>query len=77
MDPNLTQLWFANKLLERGKKLGDYVGKNEKSKVILKVNKAGCGPPPKEPSMSEEERKQAMLHAYRRQEELKVDFLYS
>ncbi|KAJ8948776.1 hypothetical protein NQ318_022907 [Aromia moschata] len=31
----------------------------------------GGGPPAREPIMSEEQRKQLMLHAYRRQEELK------
>lgn len=37
----------------------------------MKVSKRGQGPPGREPVMSEEQRKQFMLHAYRRQEELK------
>jgi len=56
----------------RGKKLADYVGHNEKTKVIVKLQKQGQGAPGREPVISEEERKQMMLHAYRRQEELKV-----
>jgi hypothetical protein len=56
----------------RDKKLADYVGRNEKTKVILKLQKQGQGAPGREPVISEEERKQMMLHAYRRQEELKV-----
>lgn len=72
IDASLAQLWFSNKLLERGKKLSDYLGKNEKTKVVLKITKAGSGPPPREPLLSEEEKKLMMLHAYRRQEELKV-----
>jgi hypothetical protein len=56
----------------RDKKLADYVGRNEKTKVIVKLQKKGQGAPGREPVISEEERKQMMLHAYRRQEELKV-----
>jgi hypothetical protein len=66
------QLWFSGKEMYRGKKLADYVGHNEKTKVIVKLQKQGQGAPGREPVISEEERKQMMLHAYRRQEELKV-----
>lgn len=52
-------------------KLSEYVGKNEKSKVIVKLAKRSEGAPAREPVYNEEERKQMMLHAYRRQEELK------
>lgn len=37
----------------------------------MKLSKKGSGPPGREPVMNEEERKQLMLHAYRKQEELK------
>lgn len=66
------QLWFSGKEMYRGKKLADYLGRNEKTKVIVKLQKQGQGPPGREPVFSEEERKQMMLHAYRQQEELKV-----
>jgi Protein of unknown function (DUF2870). len=56
----------------RGKTLVYYLGRNEKTKVIVKLQKHGQGPPGREPVISEEERKQMMLHAYRRQEDLKV-----
>ncbi|XP_065222899.1 cilia- and flagella-associated protein 298 isoform X3 [Planococcus citri] len=72
IDPALAQLWFSGKLLERGKKLSDYLGRNEKTKVVLKISKSGTGPPPKESILTEEEKKLMMLHAFRRQEELKV-----
>lgn len=52
-------------------KVGDYVGKIENCKVIMKISKRGDGPPGREPIMSEEQRKELMLHAYRKQEELK------
>ena len=66
------QLWFCGKEMYSGKKLSDYVGTNEKTKVIVKLQKRGDGAPGREPVVGEEERKQMMLHAYRRQEELKV-----
>ncbi|XP_067253860.1 cilia- and flagella-associated protein 298 isoform X1 [Chanodichthys erythropterus] len=33
------QLWWASKELQRSKKLQDYVGKNEKTKIIVKIQK--------------------------------------
>lgn len=55
-----------------GKKLKDYLGNNEKTKIIVKLQKRGAGRPAREPLMSEDERKQLMLLAYKRQEQLKV-----
>lgn len=50
----------------------DFLGNNEKTKVIVKLQKRGSGKPAREPLMSEDERKELMLHAYHRQEQLKV-----
>ncbi|KAG8518533.1 Cilia- and flagella-associated protein 298 [Galemys pyrenaicus] len=66
------QLWWAAKELRRAKKLSDYVGKNEKTKIIAKIQQRGQGAPAREPIISSEEQKQLMLHYHRRQEELKV-----
>ena len=41
MDPNLAQLWFSGKEMARGKTLANYLGKNEKTKVIIKLQKKG------------------------------------
>ena len=68
----LAQLWFSGKEMLRGKKIKDFVGRNEKTKVIVKLHKRGSGKPAREPVMSEEDRKHLMLHAYQRQEQLKV-----
>ncbi|EGW01468.1 Uncharacterized protein C21orf59 [Cricetulus griseus] len=65
------QLWWAAKELRRTKKLSDYVGKNEKTKIIVKIQQRGQGAPAREPIMSSEEHKQLMLFYHRRQEELK------
>ncbi|XP_050296364.1 cilia- and flagella-associated protein 298 [Anthonomus grandis grandis] len=72
IDPTTAQVWFCGKEMYRDRKtVGDYVGKIENCKVIIKLTKRGQGAPGREPIMSEEQRKQLMLHAYRRQEELK------
>ncbi|XP_012215160.1 cilia- and flagella-associated protein 298 isoform X2 [Linepithema humile] len=71
IDIQLAQLWFSGKELLPGKKMKDFLGSNEKTKVIVKLQKRGSGKPAREPLMSEDERKQLMLDAYRRQEQLK------
>lgn len=65
------QLWFAGRHLLPENRLNDYLGNNEKCKVILKIVKHGEGAPGREPIFTEEARKQIMLQQYRRQEELK------
>lgn len=65
------QLWWAGKELMRKQKLADYVGKNEKTKITVKIQKRGQGAPAREPVISEEEQKKMMMYYHRRQEELK------
>ncbi|RLU24429.1 hypothetical protein DMN91_002518 [Ooceraea biroi] len=74
IDEQLAQLWFSGKELLPGRKIKDFLGNNEKTKVIVKLQKRGSGRPAREPLMTEDEQKQFMLHAYRRQEQLKVSF---
>ena len=69
-------LWWAGKELMPAKSLSDFVGKNEKTKLVVKLQKKGAGPPGREAPISEEEKKKMMLHSYRRQEELKVNYLF-
>lgn len=71
IEPAKVQLWFAGRQLLAEKLLSEYLGKNEKCKVILKIVKHGEGAPGREPVFCEEARKQIMLQQYRRQEELK------
>mmetsp|Transcript_17631 Transcript_17631/g.25509 ORF Transcript_17631/g.25509 Transcript_17631/m.25509 type:complete len:284 (-) Transcript_17631:1536-2387(-) len=68
---NDTSLWVAGKEFERGQLVSDRLGKNEKTKVIAKLQPKGGGPPGREPAVSEEERKAMMAHYFKRQEELK------
>lgn len=36
------QLWWAGKQLQRGKKLQEYIGKNEKTKLVVKIQKVAA-----------------------------------
>ena len=49
----------------------DYVGGNDKTKVVVKLSTMGAGPPVREPGMSEDERKHLMMMEHRRREEIK------
>ncbi|CAF1069291.1 unnamed protein product [Adineta steineri] len=69
-EPDMS-LWFSGKEMQRGKLLSDFVGKNEKTKVIVKIQKKGNSAPARERVVSEEEQKQMMAYYYRKQQELK------
>lgn len=63
-------LWFSNKKLAPDKKLSEYFGKNEKSKVIIKLLDDSSDPPTKEPPFNEKERQQMILAEEKRRKEL-------
>ncbi|KAF8778756.1 Cilia- and flagella-associated protein 298 like protein [Argiope bruennichi] len=71
LEPDGTELWWASKKLDPSKILSDYIGKNEKSKVVVKLQKKGSGAPAKESALTEQQRKDLMMAEYRRREELK------
>ncbi|XP_014280066.1 cilia- and flagella-associated protein 298 [Halyomorpha halys] len=64
-------LWFSGKEMSRGKKLKDYVGSNEKTKITVKLSKSGHGAPAREPICTEEEKNRMMWQAKQREEEMK------
>ena len=70
IDGTQAVLWFATKELSRGKHLKDYLGKNEKSKVIIKLSTKAQGQPVREPVFSEEEQRRLMVANHKRKEEL-------
>ncbi|CAK9176542.1 unnamed protein product [Ilex paraguariensis] len=41
---DITKLWWAGKELMRGKRLCDYIGKNEKTKIILRLQSPSSHP---------------------------------
>ena len=69
--PEEGTLWFSGKEMLRGKLLADYVGRNEKTKIVVKLNKRGTGAPAREPVVNEEQQKAMMSYYYRKQEEWK------
>uniref|UniRef100_A0A2C9JCB8 Ubiquitin-like domain-containing protein n=1 Tax=Biomphalaria glabrata TaxID=6526 RepID=A0A2C9JCB8_BIOGL len=71
IDIDQASLWWAGKELLPNKKLGDYVGKNEKTKIVAKIQKKGHGAPSREPVVSPEEQKNMMAYYYKKQEEMK------
>jgi len=64
-------LWWASKELQDGKILSDYVGRNDRTKIVAKIQKIGQSAPAREAVVSEAQQKEMMAKAYRRQEELK------
>lgn len=68
---NEAEIWWAGKQMNRGKKLSDYVGKNEKTTIIAKIQKKGGGAPVREPVVDEATQKQMMAYAFKKNEEMK------
>ncbi len=66
-----TSIWYAGKEMHRGKLLADYLGKNEKTTVIIKLTSGGSGAPPREPIIDQETHKQMLSYYYKKQEEAK------
>lgn len=64
-------IWWASKELQDGKILSDYVGRNDRTKIVAKIQKIGQSAPAREAVVSEAQQKEMMAKAYRRQEELK------
>jgi len=54
----------------RGKILANYLGKNEKTTVIVKLT-AGSSAPPREPIIDKETHKQMLAYYYKKQEDAK------
>uniref|UniRef100_A0A7R9V9Z7 Uncharacterized protein n=1 Tax=Chlamydomonas euryale TaxID=1486919 RepID=A0A7R9V9Z7_9CHLO len=71
MDPDTAQLWFAGKQMAPEKQLKDYVGRHEKSRVVVKLQKKGSGAPGREPVVDAETQKAMMAFYHKKQEEQK------
>lgn len=68
---NTAELWWAGKQFFRDQHVRDLVGTNEKTKVIVKLQRKGGGAPGREPAVSEAERQAMMAFYFKKQEELK------
>merc|ERR1719231_1880250 len=69
LDGGHASLWFASKEMQLDKKLCDYVGKNDKTKVVAKLQKKGSGAPQREPIVSEDEQKAMIAFYHKKQQE--------
>jgi hypothetical protein len=52
LDPASSTLWFAGKQLLPDKLLSEYMGRNERTRAVVKLQKKGQGPPAREPVSS-------------------------
>ncbi len=66
-----TTIWYAGKEMQRGKRLVDYLGTNEKTTAVVKLAKMGTGAPLREPTIDQATHKQMLTYYYKKQEEAK------
>ncbi len=71
LDAGTAELWCSKKLFDRSQTVADRLGRNEKTKVIGKLQKPGAGPPGAEAAVSEDEKKAMMAYYFKKQEEMK------
>lgn len=64
-------LWCAGREYVRDKFLCDYIGKNEKTKIICKFSKKGSGAPLREAPVDSETQKKMLQLYHKKQEEMK------
>ncbi|KAL7526617.1 hypothetical protein ACHAWF_001974 [Thalassiosira exigua] len=70
-EPDRVSLWACGKEFERGTLLSDRLGRNEKTKITVKLTDLDAGAPAREPVVSEAEREAMTAFYFKRQEELK------
>ena len=66
IDPTDATLWFANNEMKPENKLSGHLGKNEKTKVVVKVSTRRGGQPVSESWLDEENQKKIALMNYRK-----------
>mmetsp|Transcript_49985 Transcript_49985/g.87282 ORF Transcript_49985/g.87282 Transcript_49985/m.87282 type:complete len:286 (-) Transcript_49985:137-994(-) len=73
LDEDTAELWVASRIFDRsaGQTVADRLGRNEKTKVVGKLQRPGGGPPGREPGVSEDEKKAMMAFYFKKQEEAK------
>lgn len=69
LDHLQTNLWWAGKELQGSQTLEQYVGKNEKTKILCKLSPKSSGAPVREPRIDEQTHKAMLAHYYKKQEE--------
>jgi len=69
LDHTQTNLWWAGKELQGAKTMEEYIGRNEKTKVVGKLVPKSAGAPTREPRVDEGTHKAMLSHYYKKQEE--------
>lgn len=71
LDLSEATIWWAGKEMLRGKLLSDYVGKNEKTKIMARLQPKNSGAPARESRVDEATHKAMLSYYYKKQEENK------
>jgi len=71
LDAPQTNLWWAGKELRLDATLEEYLGKNEKTKIVAKLCPKASGAPARESRVDESTHKAMMAHYYKKQEDNK------
>jgi len=72
MDPDSTIMWWASKQLDRSKTLQDFVGRNDKTKIVVQLTKKGAGAPVRQSqNQSQKEQEAMMAYYFKKKEEWK------
>ncbi|VWU48973.1 conserved protein, unknown function [Hepatocystis sp. ex Piliocolobus tephrosceles] len=69
---NETSIWWAGKELNENNYLHNIIGKNEKTKIIVKLHPTKLGPPEREAKIDEETYKAMLSYYYKKQNEEKA-----
>jgi hypothetical protein len=64
-------MWWSGKPLDRSCDFTKYTGKNDKTKIVVKLSKEGASAPPREPAIDAKTQNEMMAFWYRKQEEQK------
>jgi len=69
MDEETTVMWWASKMLDRGKTLQDFVGRNDKTKIVVQLTKKGAGAPVRQGNQQSKSEQEAMMAYYFKKKE--------
>lgn len=66
LDPEKCSLWAVNKELNKNKKFSDIFGKNEKTKLVVKIQSTGSGAPVREPTIDQDTHKKMLSYYHKK-----------
>lgn len=64
-------IWWTGKPLNKAGDFIQYTGKNDKTKLVVKLTKEGAAAPPREPALDAKAQSEMMAYYYKKQEEAK------